>query len=29
MRVKSQEGVGTQVIVDLNGEPHEPAPLTV
>lgn len=29
MRVKSQEGVGTQVIVELNGEPHEPAPLTV
>ena len=28
MRVKSQEGVGTQVIVELNGEPHEPAPLT-
>lgn len=29
MLVKSQEGVGTQVIVELNGEPHEPAPLTV
>lgn len=29
MRVKSQEGVGTQVIVELNGEPHEPAPMTV
>lgn len=29
MRVKSQEGVGTQVIVELSGEPHEPAPLTV
>ena len=28
MHVKSQEGVGTQVIVELNGEPHEPAPLT-
>ena len=28
MRVKAQEGVGTQVIVELNGEPHEPAPLT-
>ena len=28
MRVKSQEGVGTQVIVELNGDPHEPAPLT-
>ncbi len=28
MRVKSQEGVGMQVIVELNGEPHEPAPLT-
>ncbi len=27
MRVKSQEGVGTQVIVELNGEPHEPAPM--
>lgn len=29
MRVKSQEGVGTQVIVELNGEPHEPAPMKV
>ena len=28
MRVESQEGVGTQVIVELNGEPHEPAPMT-
>ena len=28
MRVESQEDVGTQVIVELNGEPHEPAPLT-
>lgn len=28
MRVKSQEAMGTQVIVELNGEPHEPAPLT-
>ena len=27
MRVESEEGVGTRVIVELVGEPHEPAPL--